>query len=370
MKKTVIVFGLLLWLLTSTVSAKAEDIYDAQSDAIEAESLEDSLPGDAQSLLDDYSITDGISLNGGLTKLFESGKQQIGGLFRSSLRSAGLLLAIVLVCGVVESLYHASDSSSVPNYIPLAGALAIAASVSADLTQSIGLGKEIITNLDVFSKGLLATITAASSALGQPASSAAKYMATIFFSDILITIISRVLLPIVYAYVAAVTANAALGENTLAKLGSFLKWLCVTILTTILTAFTTYLAVTGIITGSADAVTLKTTKMILSNAIPVVGKILSDASETVLASARILRNSVGIFGMIGVLAVCLIPFLHLGIQYLLFKLTGAVSSPLSEGRLSKLIDDLAGAFGLILGMLGACAILVLISIVSAISAVS
>ena len=51
---------------------------------------------------------------------------------------------------------------------------------------------------------------------------------------------------------------------------SFLK--CVTILGLILTAFTAYLSITGIIAGSTDAVALKATKMVLSNAIPAVGK--------------------------------------------------------------------------------------------------
>ena len=148
-----------------------------------------------------------------------------------------------------------------------------------------------------------------------------------------------------------------------------MKWVCGSILGVTLTLFTTYLTVTGIITGSADVLTVKTTKMLLSNVIPVVGKILSDATETVLASASILRNSIGIFGMAGVLAICIIPFLKLGIQYIVFKMASAVAAPLCDNRLSKLIDDLAGAFGIVLGMLGSCAILILISIVSAISIV-
>jgi stage III sporulation protein AE len=369
MKRILICFFPVLFIFACLLSCGADEIYDAQSDALGTEEVEGLLPDDAKTILDDYTISEGISLDSGLGKLLEGSKQQIGGIVKNSLRSASLLLVIVLACGIVQSLYDSSGSSSMPNYIPLAGALAISAAVSADLTSLIGQGREIIDNLDAFSKGLLGTLAAASSALGQPASSAAKYMATIMFSDVLITLINRVILPIVYAYIATVTANAALGENILAKLASFLKWVCVSLLGLILTAFTTYLALTGIIAGSADAVTLKTTKMILSNAIPVVGKILSDASETVLASAKILRNSVGVFGMISVLAMCIVPFLRLGIQYLIFKLTGAISSPMSDSRLSKLIDDLAGAFGLILGMLGSCAILILISIVSAISVV-
>lgn len=369
MRKILICFGAVLLIFCCGLSCKADEIYKAQSEALEADRIVKSLPNDARTLLNDFTVSEGITLDSGLGKILESGSKEAGGIIKGSMRSAATLFVIVLACGIVHSLYDSSGSSSVPNYIPLAGALAVSAVVSADLTNLIGLGREIIDNLDIFSKGLLGTLAAASSVLGQPASSAAKYMATVLFSDVLITIISRVILPVVYAYIAAVTANAALGENMLAKLASFLKWICVTILGVILTVFTAYLSVTGIIAASTDAVTLKTTKMIISNAIPVVGKIISDASDTVLASAKILRNSLGVFGMIGVLAICVIPFLRLAVQYILFKLVGAVSAPLSDSRLSKLIDDLAAAFGLVLGMLGSCAILILISIVSVISAV-
>jgi len=369
MKKNVICFAAAFIVFCCVLSCKGYEIFEAQSEALGTDELAEALPANAGNMLKGFDVSEETSLDDGLGRIFEGGKKEAAGIIKGSIRSVAVLLVIVLACGIVQSLYDSSGSSAMPNYVPLAGALAISAVVSADLTNLIGLGREIIDSLDTFSKGLLGTLAAASSVLGQPASSAARYMATVLFSDVLITIISRVILPVVYAYIAAVTANAALGENMLARLASFLKWICVAILCVILTAFTAYLSVTGIIAGSTDAATLKATKMVLSNAIPVVGKILSDASDTVLASAKILRNSLGIFGMVSVLATCAIPFLKLAVQYVLFKLAGAISAPLSDNRLSKLIDDLAAAFGLVLGMIGSCAVLILIAIVSTISAI-
>ena len=368
----------LLVILTaaSIVTCRASDIYenrtddmlDAQADVLETDSLRQALPDDARDILKDYSINRGTSLDSGLKSILERGSRQAGGIVKSGIRSAVLLLLIVLCCGIAKSLFEAG-SSAVPDYVAMAGALALSASVAADIYNLIGLGKKMLESLDTFSKALLGTLAAASSVLGQPASTAAKYMATVLFMDVLITAINRVILPVLYAYIAVSTANAALGDNMLGKLSAFLNWVCVSILGLILTAFTAYLSITGIIAGSTDAVALKATKMVLSNAIPVVGKILSDASETVLAGTRILRNSIGIFGMVGVLAICVIPFLQLAVQYLLFKLVAVTSSVFSEGRLSSLIDSLAGAFGIILGMLGSCVIIIIISIVSVISAI-
>ena len=74
--------------------------------------------------------------------------------------------------------------------------------------------------------------------------------------------------------------------------------------------------------------------------------------------------------LLGVLAACLGPFVRLGVQYLLYKLTAFLAGMTAAPELAKLIDALGGVFGLMLGMTGSCALLLLISISSAILVVT
>ena len=78
----------------------------------------------------------------------------------------------------------------------------------------------------------------------------------------------------------------------------------------------------------------------------------------------------GIVGLLVVLAICLGPFLQLGFHYLTYKLAAALTGTVADPRLSGLLDSIGGAFGLVLGMTGACALLLLISLVSAVAAVT
>lgn len=93
-------------------------------------------------------------------------------------------------------------------------------------------------------------------------------------------------------------------------------------------------------------------KTAISGVVPVVGGILAEASETVLAGAGMLRGVIGVGGMLAILAACAYPFLQLGIQYLLYKLAGSLSAMVGPPELCRLIDGLGGAFGLVLGMTG------------------
>ena len=71
-----------------------------------------------------------------------------------------------------------------------------------------------------------------------------------------------------------------------------------------------------------------------------------------------------------IVAACAYPFLQLGVQYLLYKLAGFLAGAVGASGLCRLIDGLGGAFGLVLGMTGSCALLLLISVLSSVAAVA
>ena len=163
---------------------------------------------------------------------------------------------------------------------------------------------------------------------------------------------------------------ACLPDGRLGVIADGLKKAVTWLLTTPLIAFTVYLSVVRVVSGSADSARVKVAKAAIASAVPVVGGIISEVSETVLAGAGMLKNTIGVFGMLAVLAACVYPFLQLGIQYLLYKLTAFLASAVGAPGLCKLIDGLGGAFGLVLGMTGACALLLLVSILASVSAVT
>ena len=94
------------------------------------------------------------------------------------------------------------------------------------------------------------------------------------------------------------------------------------------------------------------------------------AASRVLAGAGVLKGTIGVFGLLGVLALCAYPFLQLGIQYLLYQLTRFLASVIGSPELCAVIKGLGGAFGLILGMVGSCALVLLISILASAAAVT
>ena len=82
-----------------------------------------------------------------------------------------------------------------------------------------------------------------------------------------------------------------------------------------------------------------------------------------LAGAVLIRNTLGIFGMLRIVAICLLPFLRVGCNYLLFKAGGAVLTPVCGGALAGLVTGLSDSMGLMLGMLGTCSAILFFELV-------
>ena len=227
----------------------------------------------------------------------------------------------------------------------------------------INLAVETIRQMCDYSKLLLPVMTTALAAQGGMGKSAALYGATAAINTAVSAVVSGLLIPMVYIYLVLSMANSAAGEDSLKKLRDFVKWLISWTLKTVLTVFTAYISLTGVVSGTTDALTLKATKMTISSVVPVVGGILSDASEAVLISTAVMKNAAGIYGILAVLSVFLSPFLKIGSHYIVFKVTAALCGIYGPKQATDLIDDFSAAMGFLLAMTGAVCLMLLISTV-------
>ena len=354
---------LLLVTLVPSSAVGVEDVMERQKGSLEIDELE-------QAAREAGGIAEyGATLDAGLTDLLDVGGKEVGGIVKEALRSGVSLMVIVLFCGLGETICETSGKR-VGAVIPLVGTLAISVVSIKDVNSMLGMGQAVIGKIAEFANVLLPVTATVTAATGAVTGAAVRQMAAVLFSDLLVNLINRLLIPVLNGYLMISIAYAAIGNDGLKRMGALLKWLITTVLTTVMLSFVGYLTISGVVAGSADAASIKAAKFAISGTIPVVGGILSDAAETILVSAGVLRGTVGVFGAVTILGICLLPLLRIGVHYLIYKLIAAVSATVGPGRVCTLMEQFGGAFGLILVMAGACGLLMLVALVSSIMAVS
>lgn len=353
--------------VTDASFAPVPPVIEEQAEAMGADGVTEDLPESARDLLGELSLSDTAMGDKGFKAILTAIRDSATGIFRSALGAAAKILAVILLCTAACS---AMNEGNVRDMVNFGGVVAVSAIAAGNVHSFIGLGMETLTTLSVYSKALLPTMCAAAASAGAFTSASAKYAATALFMDILITISVNIILPLISIYLAAVIANAALTKDSLANVAKLLKWGCTTALTLLMLAFTAYLGISGLITGKADAVAASLTKSALGTVLPVVGGILSNTAETLVAGAGMLRNAIGVFGLFAVVAVCLTPFLNLGLHYLVYKGTAAFAEALADKRMATLISDIGAAFGMLLALVGAGGMMLFFSVISSMRAVS
>ena len=305
----------------------------------------------------------------GLGKLWQESLTALKDHLLSGVRSTAAIMAGVVLLGVLESAAP-EGRDAVGRCAGAAGAFWITAVSAGDLSALIGLGQKTIGDISSLGTVLVPVLAAAEAAGGGVTAASVRQVAAVFFAGVLLRLIHGLLLPMVYLYIGVSAAGAVVEGDAMERIGTLLKKLTGWTLGGLLTLFVTYLAVSGAVAGAVDAQAVKLARSAVSAAVPVVGGILSEAAESLLAGAGILKGMVGTFGTLAVLGACLLPVLRLGCQYLLYQGASLVAAAAGPKKLTDLLSMLADAFGLVLAMTAASAAVLLIAIVSSLTAVA
>ncbi len=265
----------------------------------------------------------------------------------------------VLLVGLVGEC-----SSGVPRAaLGLASVAGVAVLLLEPSAALLDMGVDLVKELRDYGNLLLPVMAGAMAAQGGVTTGASLYVGTAVFDAVLSWAASKVMIPMVYCYLAFAVGNAALEIGLLARLRSLIGKVMEWAMKAFLTVFTTYMALTGVVSGAADATAAKAAKLAISSGIPVVGGILSDAAEAVLLSAGTLAGSAGVWGILTILALAAAPAMKLGAQVLLLRGTAALCSAAGEARGAMLVGDFATALGMLLALVGTQCVMLLISTV-------
>ena len=319
----------------------------------------DSLPYEIRDAIDEYDIKGGQGLQAAFEKLkmlfLEILKTSKGKLFQPIAH----ILTVIILCSLLEPIFN---GKVLPLY--LFGGVEILCISLSDSQTFFQTAVAAIRSLYDFSTVLLPCLTGASVAAGASVSAGVKYTAAALFMNLLLNFSNTFLVPLISVYLLSVIGSNIFEQRILTVIADFIRWGCKIILTGSTILFTGYLNIAGLITSTGDMLALRMTKSVISGVLPVVGNVISGAASSLVAGAAVLRNSMGIFGLLSVTGILMVPFINLGLRYFLYTAMSKVAMFFPNHRFSSLIEGIAAAYGMMLGVIGAGFIMIFLTIVS------
>lgn len=159
-----------------------------------------------------------------------------------------------------------------------------------------------------------------------------------FFHPIIIFLVNTsglmiqyITLPLLFLSALLSIVSTLTDHYKVTQLAGLLRNIAVGMLGTILTIFLGVISVQGASTAIADGITIRTAKFVTGNFIPVIGRMFTDAADTVLSASILLKNTVGIVGVVILLLIAVFPAIKVLSLALIYKIAAALLQPLGGG---------------------------------------
>ena len=269
----------------------------------------------------------------------------------------GQLLLLAVLGALLKNLQNAFSSDGVAQVSRAVLFLVLLSVCMYSFTISMDLARRVVLNMTDFMMSLVPVMLALLAGMGSLAAAAVFQPVMITAAGIVGVLVSNVVLPLVFAAALLALVDKMMVGVGLNKLAGFLKDGAVWILGLLLTLFVGVTVINGAVASVADGIAFRTGKFTAKAFVPVVGGMFADAFETVVGASLVLKNSIGVFGLLSLMIICIFPILKLFAVTLIYRGAAALLQPLGEDAISDTLDIMARFMYVVIGAVVGVAIM-------------
>ena len=279
-----------------------------------------------------------------------------------SLKTIVGVLIIVLIHSILKTIADDLETSNISQVIYFTQYILIITLVMSNFADLILSITNTINNLVGFVNTLLPLLISLMIYTGSITTGGLLEPIMLFIIQFISNTIVSVVLPIISLIAVLIVISKISNKVQIGKLAKFMKSSIVWFLGILLTVFVGVVSLEGTLTSSVDGVTAKTAKAAVSSLIPVVGKILGDSVDSILGCGLVLKNALGVVGVIIIIGICITPIIKLAILTIMYNLSSAIIEPLADEKIVKLLEEFGNIFKLLLAILCSVSAMLIIGI--------
>lgn len=275
--------------------------------------------------------------------------------------SAGAIIQIAILMLLMGIMKHMTLGGSVSQAAGWAGYIVIATMAASLLTHCVTTATSAIESISGLTEALCPVLMTLLISMGGVSTQAV-------LSPVMAALTSGVFVTIKTALIPAVVVMAVISlassfsqtvklEKLSGLIGSVVKWA----LGLIFLVFLGVISLKGLAGSAIDGLSFRTVRYTVGKLIPVIGGQFSDTLGTLSACGVIVKNSVGIVGMLSLAGILLSPVISLAVTSILLRLAAAVSQPFADERCVSLLEAIGGVVTLLMVLVLTCAAMAFIS---------
>lgn len=330
-----------------------------------ADQLSQAVPSQAQQLMEEAGVDE---FSPSLERLLEApGRflkmlwEQVVQQSRKPFQTLGMILGTLVLCALLECTRETLAAEQLHSLFSAATVLFLTVSVILPAVECIRACVEAVESCSQFMVAFVPVFASVVTACGMPASGSVYYLFLFSSAQVVSTLVANYLVPLAGVYLALSIAGALSPQLQLGAMLNSLKSFVCWGLSFLLAGFVALLTMQSALSSSMDAFTLKTSKMLVSSFVPVVGSALSEAISTASGCLKLVKSAVGIYGIGAAVCTFLPLLLRTASWYLVLSIGAAAGEMLSVKEAPALLKSGASLMGILLAVQVLYMLLILVS---------
>ncbi|MFZ7945194.1 MULTISPECIES: stage III sporulation protein AE [Bacillaceae] len=274
----------------------------------------------------------------------------------------GSLILLTIFSMFLQSMQNAFEKSAISKvaYAIVYMVLVILALNSFHI--AISYTNEAIGTMISFALALVPLLLALIAASGGLVSAAFFHPVILFLMNISGMFIQYVILPLLFLATLLSIVSTMSEQYKVSQLAALLRNWSIGLMGLFFTIFLGVISVQGASAAVTDGVAIRTAKFVTGNFIPVIGRMFTDATDTVVSASVLLKNTVGIAGVAILLIIVAFPAIKILMIAFIYKFAAAILQPLGGGPVIKCLDIISKSVIYVFAALGIVSLMFFLSI--------
>lgn len=275
-------------------------------------------------------------------------KAWFGGIFKFAFQELvmngkllGTLIMLTIFSMFLQSLQNAFEGGSVSKVAYSIVFMVLIIIALNSFHVAIDYTRDAISTMIHFIIALIPLMLALIAASGGVVSAAFFHPVIIFLMNTSGLLIQNVVLPLLFLAALLSIVSTLSSHYKVTQLAQLLRTWSIGLLGAFMTVFLGVISVQGATAAVTDGITIRTAKFVTGNFVPVIGRMFTDATDTVISASVLLKNTVGIAGVAIVLIIAAFPAIKILMIAFIYKLAAALLQPLGGGPVIECLDIIA-----------------------------
>ena len=274
----------------------------------------------------------------------------------------GSLVVLTVFCAFLQSLQNAFEQGTVSKVAYAIVFMVLIVIALNSFHIAIQYSRESIERMTHFTLALIPMLLALIAASGGVVSAAFFHPVMIFLINTSGLFIQNIVFPLLFLSVMVSIVSLFSKEYKATQLAALLRNWSIGLLGILMAVFLGVISVQGAATAVTDGLAVRTAKFVTGNFVPVIGRMLTETADTVISASVLLKNTVGIAGVMIIFITAAFPAVKILLIALIYKVAAAVLQPIGAGPVITCLDIMSKSILYVFAALAIVSIMFFLSV--------